>query len=313
MRLRMLLNTGFSGPQAWLLLAITRGYVARAGIELELTPGTGAYNAAAGMVRGGFDLGYGDINALVEVAAADPATAPTGVFATFRASAACIAVPRGSAIRTPADLAGAVLIGHASDVALRTFGAFCATTGLARDSVLVEPAEGPMASLADRVLAGEAEGLFCYGSTLAAALAAQKRDSHAEFVTFRYADLVPDLYGSAVMASPRMLKEHRDPLMALLRAFQSGLVHAFVEREAAIEAVMEFAGPEAREYVERRRWYETLAVEMRDPERGYGLGWVERARFKRGIALHAQALGLPMPDPIATFTNALAPGGLPRL
>ncbi|MGG5818282.1 ABC transporter substrate-binding protein [Falsiroseomonas sp. HW251] len=298
----MLLNTGFSGPQCWLLLAIARGHVDAAGVELDLTPGSGAFNAAPGLAAGGYDLAYGDIHALVEVAARDR-DAPIGVYATFDASPSCIALPRGSAIAAPRDLAGARMIGHASDVALRTFGAFCAATGLARDAVAVLPAEGAMAALADRVLAGEAEGLFCYASTLAAALAAQGRDAEAEFRQFRYADLVPDLHGSAVMASRALVRDHPAALRALLTAFDRGLEEALADPDAAIEVVLRFApGADAR--VERLRWDATLAVEM---GRGEGFGAVDPARFTRGVALHATSLGLAPPDPAALFTDAFLP------
>jgi NitT/TauT family transport system substrate-binding protein len=68
----MLLNTGFSSPQAWLWLAMARGYLAAEGIALDLTPGAGAYTAAQRMVDGPFDLAYGDVNALIEVCARRP-------------------------------------------------------------------------------------------------------------------------------------------------------------------------------------------------------------------------------------------------
>jgi NitT/TauT family transport system substrate-binding protein len=72
----MMLNAPISGPQAWLLLAIRRGYVADAGIELELIPGTGAYNAAPEHVRLGCDVSYGDIHALAEVWSANAWMSP---------------------------------------------------------------------------------------------------------------------------------------------------------------------------------------------------------------------------------------------
>lgn len=302
----MLLNTGFSGPQAWLLLAIRRGHVAEAGIELELTPGSGAYKAAAGMLMGGYDLAYGDLNALVEVAAREGRAAPVGVFASFNAAPSCIAVPRACAITAPAGLAGARLIGHGSDVALRCFGAFCAATGLDPAAVQVRPAEGPMTALADRVLAGEAEGMFAYASTLAAAFAARGRRLEAEFRLFRYADLVPDLYGSAVMASPALCHDHPAALRRLIAAFNRGLAEALAAPEAALDAVLAYA-PAADRAVEALRWQATLAVEMGHAEGLAGFGAVDPARFARGVALHAAALGLPAPDPAALVTGAFLP------
>ena len=305
-RLRLLLNTGFSGPQAWLLLAIARGHVAAAGVELELTPGTGAYNAAPGLVAGGYDLAYGDLMSLVEVAAAERERAPIGIFASFNASPAAIAVPVASAIRTTGDLAGARLIGHASDVALRCFGAFCAATGLAPTSVRVMPAAGPMAGLAARVLAGEAEGMFAYVSTLTAALAAEGRDAAQVFRFFPYATLVPDLYGSGLMAAPHLLRDHAPLLRALVGALNRGLAEALAEPEAAMDAVLAFA-PQANRRVERARWEATLATEMGHPEGFCGFGAVDPARFARGVALHAGSLGIVPPPAAALFTDAFLP------
>lgn len=296
MQLRMLLNTSFSGPQAWLLLAIARGHVAAAGIELALTPGTGAYNAAPGLAGGGYDLAYGDIHALVEIAARQ-AEAPVGVFATFNASPSCIAVPAGCAIRTPRDLEGLRLIGHASDVALRTFG----VVGDAA-KVRIAAAEGSMASLAARVLAGEAEGLFCYVSTLSAALG----EGLGAFRCLRFSDLAPDLYGSMVMAAPALAREHSGALRALVAAFNRGLAEAFAEPDAAIEAVLRFA-PNADAATERRRWDATLANEMAHAEGRHGFGGVDPARFARGIGAHARSLGLAPPGPSRVFTDAFLP------
>jgi len=296
MRLRMLLNTGYSGPQAWLLLAIARGHVAAAGIELDLTPGTGAYNAAPGLAGGGHDLAYGDIHALVEIAARQ-AAAPIGVFATFNASPSCIAVPAETAIRTVSDLRGRRLIGHASDVALRSFGVVGDPA-----QVTIAAAEGSMASLAARVLAGEADGLFCYVSTLTASLG----EGIAAFRCLRYADLAPDLYGSMVMAAPALVRAHPVALRMLVAAFNRGLAEAFAEPAAAIEAVLRFA-PNADAATERRRWDATLANEMGHPEGRGGFGAVDAARFARGIALHAKRLGLTPPDPSRVFTDAFLP------
>ncbi len=299
MRLRMLLNTGFSGPQAWLLLAIRRGHVAAAGIELELTPGTGAYNAATGLMDGPFDLAHGDINAAVERAARG-LPAPVGIFASFNASPSCIAV--GRHVARPADLVGKRLIGHASDVALRSFGAFCAATGLDARSVVIEPAEGSMATLAARVEAGEADGLFCYVSTLTAAIGPRIDAFHC----LRYADLVPDLYGSAIMARPALIADAPDVLHRLLAAVNRGMAEAFADPDAAMDAVRSFA-PQSDPAADRRRWDATLAVEMAHPEGRLGFGAVDPARFARGVALHADALGLPVPDPARLFTDAFLP------
>jgi NitT/TauT family transport system substrate-binding protein len=301
-RLTMLLNTIASGPQGWLYLAQARGYVAEAGVELVLTPGTGAFNAAPGMVAGGYDLGYGDINALVEVVARQPQEAPIGVYATFGASPSAIAVGRGGPIRKAADLAGKRITGHATDVALLTFGAFCAAQGVDAASVVIAPVEGSMAAMGARLAAGEVDGIFAYVSTLSAAYAAigQRAEDHLRFL--RYDEMVPDLYGSAVMASRRLVREEPAVLRRLVAAFARGVAEARAEPAAAM-AALRAAAPGLDLAVEALRWEKTLAVEM-----ATGGGGVEPARFARAVALQARTAGLPrIPDPAELFSDAFLP------
>ena len=65
----MLLNSGYSRANAWFPLAEDRGHFRRAGLEITFTAGRGAYTAAPRLAAEPFDAGYGDINALIEVAA----------------------------------------------------------------------------------------------------------------------------------------------------------------------------------------------------------------------------------------------------
>lgn len=299
---RMRLNAGFSGPQAWLLLAIRRGWVAEAGVVLDLEPGQGAWTAAGAMAAAGHDLGYGDIHALADLAMRGEPGAPCGVHATFAASAAAIAVPRGAAT-TPEALAGRRLIGHASDVGLRLFPAFCRAQGIDAGATQVAAAEGGMVALWDRVLRGEADGLFAYVSTLTAALAAAGRDAGAEVAWLRYDRLAPALHGSAVMASRRVIAEEPETLARLLGALDRGLTAAITEPDEAMAAVLAFA-PGADAAAERLRWQTTLAVEMA----GSGaFGGIDADRFAAGLALQAAAAGRTAPAVDSLFTEAFLP------
>lgn len=309
-RLTMLLNTVASGPQCWLFLAQSRGYLAEAGVELELIPGRGAYNAAPGMAAGGHDLGYGDLYALVDVVARDAGRAPIGILATFNASPSAIAVARDGPIREPGDLAGRHLIGHASDVALRTFPALAAATGLDAARVGISPAEGALATMAERVLAGQADGLFGYVSTITASYAAAGLRAEDRLRFLRYDRLLPDFYGSALMATTRLVREEPALLRRLVAALSRGLAEAIADPAAAI-AALHAAAPTTDPVVERLRWDTTLAVEMAHPEAGaLGRGGVDPGRFARGVALHAAASGLPRsPAAGEVFTDAFLPSG----
>ena len=305
----MILNAGFSGPQAWLLLAIRRGYLAAAGIQLGLTQGNGAFNAAPTLVRERYDIAYGDIYSLVEVNAGRRLDAPVCVFAMFNASPAAIAVLQTSAIRAPSDLAGKGLIGHQSDVGLRTFGAFALSAGLDPAAIRISHAEGAMSGLAARLEAGDPpDGLFGYVSTITSALAAEGRDAAKLLRWLRYADHAPDLYGSGLMVSRKLAEAEPGLVKALLAAISMGLRDAIADPEAAMDAVLEF-NPAANRAAERLRWLATLANEMGHHD-GMRLGYgnVDPGRFARGVALHAASLGLArIPGVEEIFTPAFLP------
>ncbi len=310
-RLRMLLNTSYSGPQAWLLLAIDGGYLAREGLEVELVPGGGAYTAAPRMTAGEFDVGYGDINALIEVVAREPAKAPVAVFVAFNASPSTVAVDIGGPIRTPKDLEGKTIIGHSSDVALRTFGAFCRSTGVDATKVNVVGGGGGMLDMVEGLRGSSStHGVFGYVSTLDAAMAAGNREPEKLVRHLRYADHVPDLYGSTLMVSQRLLKQDPQAVAGLVRGFNAGLAAIAQDIGPGLDAVMRRTGGGRRD-VERLRLERTLQIEMAHKEGArIGIGAVDEARFTRSISLIAQTNRLPR---VPAAAEVLASDFLPPL
>ncbi len=72
--------------------------------------------------------GFGDINALIELAAKKPDDAPIAVYVMFNQPPFTVAVKADGPIRTPQDLVGKTLGGAANDGALKLFPAFCRIT-----------------------------------------------------------------------------------------------------------------------------------------------------------------------------------------
>ena len=293
-RLRMLLNTAYSSPQAWLLLARDNSYLAREGLEVEFTTGAGAYTAAPRMVDGNFDLAYGDVNSLIEVVARRPEAAPVGVFMMFNASPSTVAVRADGPVRTPRDLEGRTVVGHSSDVALHTFGAFCASTGIDPSRVRVQTSFGGMRSMVEHMLqSNEVHGVFGYVSTIAGAMAPADAAARAQLRFLKYAEHVPDLYGSVLMASRRLLQQEPATVARVVRAFNRGLADMLRDPQAGIAAVARQA-PGIDRVAEQLRWQTTLDIEMGHPDgRTRGIGDVDDARLGRAIALIARTNALP--------------------
>ena len=290
--LRMQLNTFYSGPQAWFFLAQERGYLRDEGLELEFTEGDTAANTIPKMAGGGFDLGDGDINALIEHLAAGKANAPLAVFASYNASPYTLAVPAASAIHTPKQLTGKRLVAHPNDAALNLFAEFCAKTGLDARSVSIEISAAPHSELVPQLLAGRWDGMFGFVNTLVAASLDAGFTAPREQLRFmEYHDHVPELYGMAIMVMRKSAAESPQTVQRLLRALNRGLIDTVADPEAAIDALLRRtpASPRASNL---RRLQGTLALEMSRAEgAALGIGELDDARLQRGIDLIVSTKG----------------------
>jgi NitT/TauT family transport system substrate-binding protein len=292
--LRMLLNSGYSSVNAWVCLAEDRGYLNDAGVRLTFTAGRGAYTAAGRTADEGFDIGYGDVNALVERVASAPDRAPIAVYTLFNRSPSVVAVPAESPVRSVADLAGRHVRGHATDVALQTFPALAARTGVDARRVRISTSEVGMRQLVDGMVAGESDAIFGYESTIAAALVGAGRPvTRVRFLHYR--TLVPELYGSALMVARRLVREQPALVTGLVRAVNRGVADVIADPDAAIAAVRR-RDPALVVAAERDRLARTLAGEMghADGPR-LGLGAIDGARFAAGMTLLCAAKSLRVP------------------
>jgi NitT/TauT family transport system substrate-binding protein len=114
---RFILNTFFSGPQAWFFLAADKGYFAEEGLEVTFAQGNSLARAVTTMITGDYDAGYGDLNELVRMQAEGRRDTPIAVMAIHNRPPYTIAVDAGGRIKTAADLPGARLISHPQDAA----------------------------------------------------------------------------------------------------------------------------------------------------------------------------------------------------
>jgi NitT/TauT family transport system substrate-binding protein len=312
--LRMQLNTFLSGPQAWFFLAQARGHLAAEGLALEFVEGDTAANTIPRMAAdSSLDIGYGDLNALIEHVGRARPCAPMAIFASYNASPYTIAVPVESPVRRPMDLAGCRLVAHPNDAAWLLLREFCLSTGLDERGIKTEFASEPHSELVPRLLAGEWDGMFGFVNTLAAASIAAELDP-ARLRHLDYARWVPDLYGMAIVARENLVRDEPETLRGLLRALNRGLIDTVADPEAAIDALAE-AHPMLHRASNLQRLLGTLQLEMAHAEgRHIGIGDLDDARLARGIALIARAKQLPhLPTVAQLFTRSLLPADTQRV
>ena len=96
-----------SGPLTvgW-FLAQDKGYFKEEGLDVTIDQGEGSAASIPKVAAGAYQAGFGDLNALIDLAAKRPAEAPVGVFMLYNTPPFTIVVKKDSPIRTPKDLEG---------------------------------------------------------------------------------------------------------------------------------------------------------------------------------------------------------------
>lgn len=302
----MILNWRYQGPQGWFFLAQDRGYFADAGVDLTMDQGSGSGAAVVQVAGGSYDLGFGDINAAVQLAVERPDEAPIGVFNMYNRPPFTIAVLASSDIHTPADLEGRLLGGAANDGALKLFPAFANMVGIDTSGIEITNMQ---ANLREQMLrTGQVEGVFGFVNTIrfSAILSGMNPDEEIRWIKF--ADYGMDLYSNCLIASRKLVNEQPDAIRGIVAAINQGLKDTLDDPEAAIDAVAR-REPLIDKEVELARLMATLEDEMSHPEGAtIGIGAVDPDRFKRAIDIVVEANDLPAtPAPEAVFTDAFLP------
>lgn len=294
-RYRLLLNTSLSGPVSFFLLAQDRGYLREQGLDIAFSPGEGAAAIIPKVKAGSFDIGYGDISALIErIARSAPNQGPVAIWTTFNSVPFTIAVPAGSPIRSPRDLEGKTISGHPVDAALITFDMFARANGVDAGKVkLVESPAAMGSQVADMLKGRGAQGVFGFVNTIIASVAPLGIDGRKQLRFLNYADHLPDMYGNTLFVTRELYRANPRALSGMVRAFNKALADTVEDPDIAIEALAK-RDPSIRRDVNLTRLIGTLKGEMAHPEgRRLGIGDMDSARLGRLIAMIVETKKLP--------------------
>lgn len=308
-KVRFLLNSGYSGANSWFLLADQRGYFREEGLEVEFVMGRGAFTAAGRMASEGYDVGYGDMQAVVEENAKDAKRAPVAVYMVMSRSPSAIILPASSPVSDPKQLQGLTITGHGTDVALNSFAQYAERVGIDASKVHVVPNDGDWNVLLGLFPTHKTDALFGYITTTAAAIRSAHGDVSKALKYLRFRDVLPEFYGSTLMLSRKFIEQAPDDARAVVRAVNRGVIGALCDPDAAIAALRE-RNPESDAKVELARLLDTAEEDMGGKAAALrdGVGDIDPARMQASIVLTARARHLPsQPSVEQVFRRNLLP------
>lgn len=304
--IRFTLGWKTQGSDAPFLLALSKGYFADEGLNVSIDQGEGSAATVTRIMGGAYDAGFGDINAIIQNAAARPGEAPVMVYQLWNRPPFAIVTPKSSGIETPADFEGRTLGGAQGTPTTRLFPVFAELNGVDIDAVAQENMapnlQEPM------MIRGDIDGAFVFTITSWFNLIANRQDPAADYNWFQFEDYGMDLYSNGLMVSRDLLANNPEAVAGLVRAVNKATLEIAQDQDAAVEAIMAFdnlVDPE----LERARLNFALTNLMNAPETTeIGMGDLVDERLTRSIEIVAKGYGLDrLPEASEIFDRSFLP------
>ncbi len=228
------LDWRFEGPAALFLTPAAKGYFKDAKLDVTIDAGNGSGGTVTRVASGAYDMGFADTAALMEFHANNPdaPNKPVAVMMVYNDTPASVIALKKSGIKTPADLNGKKLGAPVFDAGRRAFPIFAKANNI--NGVQWTAMDPP---LRETMLArGDVDAIT--GFTFTSLLNLEARGVKAdEVVVLPYPAYGVKLYGNAIIASPKLLKENPAAVKAFLAAFAKGMKDVIANPAAAVADV----------------------------------------------------------------------------
>ena len=270
------LDWRFEGPASFFLLPAAKGYFRDAKLDVTIDAGSGSGAAVTRVASGAYDMGFADLAALMEFHANNPdaPNKPVAVMMVYNVTPASVMSLKKTGIKTPADLTGKKLGAPVFDAGRRAFPIFQKANGVgAVQWTTMDP------PLRETMLArGDVDAIT--GFTFTSLLNLEARGVKAEDVAvMAYPEHGVKLYGNAIIATPKLIKENPAAVKAFLQAFSKGMKDVIANPAMAIETVKARDGIINVE-LETRRLKLAIDTVINVPEaRAEGFGQVKGPRL----------------------------------
>ncbi|MEQ6437649.1 ABC transporter substrate-binding protein [Comamonas sp. w2-DMI] len=274
--LKFQLDWRFEGPAAFFLQPAAKGYFREAGLDVAIDAGSGSGGVVQRVASGAYDMGFADLAALMEFQANNPdvPNQPVAVMMVYNNTPASVMALKKSGIARPADLTGKKLGAPVFDAGRRGFALFAKANqvGSVQWTAMDPPLRETM------LVRGDVDAIT--GFTFTSLLNLEARGVKAADITVMpFADYGVKLYGNAIIASPRLIKENPAAVKAFLQAFTRGAREVMADPGAAIAYVKERDGI-VNTQLETRRLQLAIATVVNTPDaRAEGFGQIAPTRL----------------------------------
>jgi NitT/TauT family transport system substrate-binding protein len=311
-KIRFQLDWRYDGQSAPFLYGNCKGNFKAEGIDVQFDSGTGSALAVQRVASGSYDMGFGDTSSLIEFTVANPtAEKVRAVYMTQDATPASVIYLKKSGIAKPADLPGKTVGAPVFDAGRKLFPLFAKANGIDPAKVKWETMDP---KLREQMLArGSMDAITSFlTSGIISLNELGVKDEDLAFFTYREHRV--DVYGNAIIASDKFIKEQPKAIAAFLRAYNRSIKDSLANPAEMIRCLKQ-REPIADDKVELKRFrmlFDNFVVTQR--VKANGIGAVDRKRFAQQVDDVVAAFNLKSrPDPDSLFDASFLPPASERM
>jgi NitT/TauT family transport system substrate-binding protein len=305
------LDGKIEGPVAPFVVAVDKGCFKAQALEVTIDTAAGPAESIGRVASGSYDMGFGDINALIKFRDQNPGAPVKAVFMVYNKPAFAIVGRKSRGVLNPKDLEGRKLGAPLADPAYAKWPIFVKANGIDPAKVTIVnvgvPVREPM------LASGEVDAIS--GDSFFSSLDLKQRGVPPNDINvLLMADHGVALYGSAVLVNSRFAAERPEAVKAFLRGLVNGINETVRSPYAAIESVIRRNDAAQRE-IELERLRMALQDNILTPEvKANGYGGIDGARFENAIDQLGLAYSFKTkPKPDEVFDSSFLPSAAERV
>jgi NitT/TauT family transport system substrate-binding protein len=289
-QIKFMLDWKYQAVHSWYFVAQQKGYFARENLEVTIDQGAGGAATTNAVISGAYQIGIGEANSLIQVAATRQDT-PVAIYMLFNSPPFALITKADGPIKTLKDLEGRTVAGAAGGSTIRLFPMLARLNN-------VDPAKVKIMTVAPQlqeqvVVNGSADASTVFNQTAHINLIGMKLDPDKYLRWFHYKDFGINLYSNTIIVSAAYAKANLTVVKGFLRAVNAGLKDVIKNPDEGIKALVAVE-PLTNATLEKQRLIYTFDHLMLNAETAeIGLGDIKDDRMQAAITQVTDAFGLP--------------------
>jgi len=305
-KIRFTLDWKYQGIHAYVFWAQEKGYFKAEGLDVDVDQGTGSAATVTRIASGTYDAGFGDMNAIIQLAGTKPGEQPVMVYMIYNRPPFALITKVSSPIKTLKDVIGHTMGTPAGGSAGQLFAPLAKINGIDPAKVTVLNMQPNLQE--QMLLNGQVDFSAVFTVTSYINLIGMKVDPDKDIRWLFFSDYGVDLYSNGIMVSKKLLKEKPKAVAGLVRALNRAIIENAAAPDAAIALMMK-TEPLMKAVLEKQRLLYTFKTHVVTPETDeIGVGDIKQDRMAKAIKLLVETYGLTGTPTVAdVFDRAFLP------